>query len=125
MQAGIGGLDLIKARMRWLEARQAVLSSNVANADTPGFMPSDVAPMAGKGMALGPLRTDARHLGAGGGSDAGRIAAGRFETRPRGGAVVLEDEMLKVAETQIEHQTLAGLYQRSLAMLKTAIGRKG
>ena len=31
--------------MAWLSQRQEVLSQNIANADTPGFRPSDLAPM--------------------------------------------------------------------------------
>ena len=48
---------------------------------------------------------------------------GGFETKPSGNAVVLEEEMMKVAQTQMDHQTVTSLYARGLAMLKTAIGK--
>jgi flagellar basal-body rod protein FlgB len=48
---------------------------------------------------------------------------GGFETKPSGNAVVLEEEMMKVAQTQMDHQTATSLYARGLAMLKTAIGK--
>ena len=35
-------LQLISARMSWLSQRQAVLSQNIANADTPDYRPKDL-----------------------------------------------------------------------------------
>ena len=51
-------------------------------------------------------------------------ARGGKETRPTGNAVSLDDEMLKVAANQMDHQAAALLYSRSLGLLKTALGRK-
>lgn len=119
-------LEGLKGRMLWLQARQAVLSANVANADTPGFRPKDLAPQGEAGAPLGLAAADSgSSLGSSGGAGpfVSRVAAA-FETRASGNAVSLEDEMLKVAETQQEHQLVAGLYQRGLATLKLAIGRK-
>ena len=124
MQAGISTFDLMTQRLRWLEARQGVLARNIANADTPGFRPSDVAPFAAGGTtAL--VTTSSAHIGGNAAGGAGTVSARRLETRPNGNAVSLEDEVLKIGETQMEHQALTGLYQRSLLALKTAIGRKG
>lgn len=126
MNAGVSTMEMMRQRLRWLEARQSVLADNVANADTPGFAPRDVAPPGAGGGALALDARNARHIGAAGGSGvSGAAGPGqRFETRPRGNAISLEDEMLRLSEVQIEHQTMIGLYQRSLATLKTAIGRK-
>ena len=49
---------------------------------------------------------------------------GGFETTPRGNAVVLEDEMMKVAQTQMDYQAATALYSRSLGLIKTALGRR-
>ncbi len=43
--------------------------------------------------------------------------------RPRGNAVSLEDEMLKVAANQMDYQAVTSLYTRSLALIKTALGK--
>jgi flagellar basal-body rod protein FlgB len=51
-------------------------------------------------------------------------ARGGLETTPLGNAVVLEDEMLKVAQTQMDHQAATALYSRGLGLLKTALGRR-
>ena len=37
----------------------------------------------------------------------------------------LEDEMLKVSQNQSDYQLAAGLYQKSLQMLRTAVGKGG
>lgn len=127
MKEGISSLGAMKARMQWLASRQSLLSGNIANADTPGYKPRDMVPFRLDGAGSTSIaRTDPGHLGGSAGAHGfASILATRFETRPSGNAVSLEDEMLKVSETQMEHQMLAGLYQRSLGYLKIAIGRKG
>ena len=46
------------------------------------------------------------------------------ETRPTGNAVSLDDEMLKVAQNQMDYQAATSLYTRSLGLLKTAMGKR-
>jgi flagellar basal-body rod protein FlgB len=46
-----------------------------------------------------------------------------FETRPAGNAVNLEDEMTKVAANQMDYAAITSLYSKSMALLKTAIGK--
>ena len=36
---------MLRERMSWLNARQDVLSQNVANADTPGYTARDLKPL--------------------------------------------------------------------------------
>ena len=127
-------VSALRTSMQWHGARQKVLAENVANADTPGFKPKElVRPDLRPGRASGAAgvaldRTDAVHL-AGLGSDDGSETATKqatdFETRPSGNAVSLEDEMVKVADNQAEYQLAASLYQKSLALLRTAAGSRG
>jgi flagellar basal-body rod protein FlgB len=127
--ADIPILSMLRTRMQWHQERQRVLSENVANADTPKFQPRDLVPPdfshtapARPGVTL--VRTDPGHLGgvAGGAGNAfqseARVGA---ETRPTGNAVSLEDEMLKVADNQMNFQAATSLYSRSLSLLKTAL----
>ena len=123
MKASISLRDGLADRMRWLQARARAISENVANADTPGFVPKDIAQQ-GHGSGNQPVATHARHIGAGARAVGAIADTQRFETRPNGNAVNLEDEMLKLAETQLEYQMMTGLYQRSMATLKTALGRR-
>lgn len=124
----IGGLplfDALKARMSWHHARQKVLAENVANADTPGYRPLDVKPPAAASGGLQMVRTSADHMPLGGvdpNNNPGRQR--RFETTPSGNGVNLEDEMMKVAQNNQDYQLAATLYQKSLGLMKTAIGRR-
>jgi flagellar basal-body rod protein FlgB len=123
---------MLKTRMHWHQTRQKLLAENVSNADTPGFQPKDlkVPTFAPSGVPTGgaitAVRTDPNHLG-GADSRSGEDArfARRFEVTPSGNAVSLEDEMLKVAQNQSDYQLAASLYQKSLQMLRTAVGRRG
>ena len=124
-------VSMLKTRMHWHQTRQKLLAENVANADTPGFQPKDLkVPTftpdgAVTGGALEPLRTDPNHLvsmPSRAGED--QRQARRFEVTPSGNAVSLEDEMLKVAQNQSDYQLAASLYQKSLQMLRTAVGRR-
>ena len=124
----IGGLplfDALKSRMGWHHARQKVLAENVSNADTPGFRPMDVKPPVQVTGGLQLARTQGGHIpvgGAGGGN--GPSQQRRFETTPSGNGVNLEDEMMKVAQNNQDYQLAATLYQKSLGLMKTAIGRR-
>src|SRR6202163_4184294 len=90
--------SMLKTKLHWNQERQRLLAENVANADTPEFKPSDLAPPNFAASDVGPLalaRTSAAHLA---GSDAtgGQfpLQPGRdFEVVPTGNAVSLEDEM--------------------------------
>ena len=125
-------ISMLKTRMHWHQTRQKLLAENVANADTPGFQPKDLrvptfTPSgAPTGAGLTVERTSPNHLA----STSGRAGedpryARRFEITPSGNAVSLEDEMLKVAQNQSDYQLAASLYQKSLQMLRTAVGRRG
>jgi flagellar basal-body rod protein FlgB len=46
-----------------------------------------------------------------------------YEVRPTGNSVNLEQEMMKVAANQMDYQSVAALYNRSLSLIKTALGK--
>jgi flagellar basal-body rod protein FlgB len=125
-------VGMLKTRMGWLADRQRVLAQNVANADTPGFRTHDLEPLDfKKAMAEPPQRTTLAltspgHISATATSEVGKYGSPRaksFEVRPNGNAVVLEDEMIKVAQNQMDHQAVTSLYSRSLGLIKTALGK--
>lgn len=122
---------LLSERAAWLGARQGVLAQNLANADTPGYRPSDLVPFE-RALASRPalpapalLRTRPGHLPATTqerDGDPRDRKVGAWETAPSGNAVVLEEQMQKLAKTQLDHQLATSLYARHLAMLRTALG---
>jgi flagellar basal-body rod protein FlgB len=130
-------LSMLKDRMAWLGQRQNVLSQNVANADTPGYTAHDLKPIdfeqtlrnvAAPNRFSGGLTTDnPRHIATapqGAGTFAG-VDAPDVEATPSGNSVSLEQEMIKVADTQAQFQAATNLYAKAIQMMKTAIGRTG
>jgi flagellar basal-body rod protein FlgB len=125
-------LSMLRERMNWLHNRQDVLTQNVANADTPGYVSRDLKPQDFEALMRGNTRngsamlsTDPRHISmkAGGASRFEDILAPGGVANPNGNAVSLEGEMIKVSETQAQFQAAANLYAKAMSMMKTAIGR--
>jgi flagellar basal-body rod protein FlgB len=123
--------SMLRTRMNWHQERQRLLAENVANADTPSYRARDLAPLDfGKQVeqASGQLQlalTSPAHL-SGSGATASFPAerSAKYDVRPGGNAVNLEDEMMKVAANQMDHQAAISLYSRSMGLLKTAIGKR-
>lgn len=121
---------LLQKKMSWLGNRQDVLARNIANASTPGFEAQDLkAPDFAKlvsqtqrGAAL--HVTNARHVQATAASAASfrTIAAPGSQSSPDGNSVVLEEQALKVAETQLAYAEASGLYKKMISMWRTALG---
>jgi len=119
-------------KMRWHQTRQGLLAENVANAETPGYRGRDLkqydfaarsGPMSSASLAT--LATRPMHFsvssGDGSGFDAQRMA--NFEVTPEGNGVTLEDEMMKVTTNMMDYQTATSFYQKSIRILKTALGK--
>jgi flagellar basal-body rod protein FlgB len=132
----IGDLPLLsglKTSMRWHQARQKVLAENVANADTPGFKGKDLkslsfsVPGAIEAPRSPGFTMDLTHpghiQGVGGSPEFHEGKEASFEVRPNGNAVNLEDEMMKSGENQVDFQAVASLYQRSLGIIRKAVGK--
>jgi flagellar basal-body rod protein FlgB len=47
------------------------------------------------------------------------------ESSPSGNTVSLEQEMIRVSDTQAEYQAASNLYAKAMGMMKTAIGHGG
>lgn len=125
-------LSMLKDRMRWLEARQQVLSQNVANADTPNYSARDLKPLdfesllgKTKSLAQGGLTlTDPRHIAiTPASSDFQAQETGDFESNPNGNSVSLEQEMIKISDTQAQFQAATNLYAKTMQLMRTALGK--
>jgi flagellar basal-body rod protein FlgB len=127
---------MLRERMEWHQERQRVLAENVANADTSNYQAKDLAPpdfereLSVASISL--ATTEPGHI-SGGSSSSSSSGGGdsqfateehsRYEVRPRGNSVTHEDEMMKVASNQMDFETVADLYTRSLSLIKLAIGK--
>lgn len=120
-------------RMAWLAERTRVLSQNIANADTPSYQPKDLKPIdfeaeMRKLAPVAPSRTDKKHL-VGTVAPAGDFDAKKskktYESAPVGNSVVIEEQMIKVSDTQMNYNMVVNLYRKHIDLFKTAIGRGG
>ena len=129
----------LKKRMEWLHTNQSVLSQNVANADTPGYkaqelekqdfsgLVDDLSSNGGAQSATRMRATQAGHMAPGGGlADVSDTRESKDnEESPTGNSVVLEEEMLKVANNQMEYGMVVNLYKKNIGLLKSALGKGG
>lgn len=104
--------------------RQALISQNVANADTPGYVGKELPPFAAlyspTETAASQRATRAGHLH--GRSDAQTLAA--IELRggdnPNENTVSLENELLKAAQAKSHHDRALAIYKSALDVLRLA-----
>jgi flagellar basal-body rod protein FlgB len=128
--------SILKSRLGYLSERQQLISQNVANADTPGFAPSDLKPfivpsstagVAGA-LAMTPTQTNPAHL-----SGATTAAAAKWrpeigadsETKMDGNKVVLEEQMMKMTDARMNYDAAINFYEKSVSMLQLAIRMPG
>lgn len=125
-------IGLAAKRMAWLSRRQEVLSQNVANADTPGYKPVDLKPQDFRAMLHPSVTRVTLAAPEEGDGLAGTIPVRRFrdakeknpyEEKPTGNAVSLEEQLLKVSQTQTDYSLVSTIYKKQIDLLKMAIGR--
>lgn len=125
---------VMKARLQYLGQRQEVLAQNIANSDTPNFAPAELQPftfrmaMGQTGRHLNPVQTQSGHL------QAPRTRTGQevradadrnfYETTPDGNRVVLEQQLLKVADTSMNYNMVTNLYRKQVGMFRLVTGRQ-
>lgn len=122
-------LNVLKAAIsmaRHAGYKQALISQNIANADTPGFVARDVksfskfVPSSLGGMEL--KTTHAKHSDLVGGRSVRAVRMG--STDPNGNGVVLENEILASVDARRQHDRALSIYQASLGMLRSTLSKQ-
>lgn len=108
--------------------RQAIISRNMANADTPGYQARDIEPFAEAFDDLNPASAmrATRHSHLNGTGDGGRtweehVRGGAVD--PNGNGVSLEEEMLNAVEVKRQHDRAIAIYKSSINILRTSLGK--
>ncbi len=118
-------LGLAADRLVYLAQSQSVLAGNIANTDTPGYVPK--APVAfsnvlNGGGNLAMVTTSANDIP----SPAGQSFSTRIATvaakSPDGNGVSLESQLAAIAGNQINQQYAVNIYKTYLGMFTTALG---
>jgi flagellar basal-body rod protein FlgB len=125
-----GTISLSKAlsgRMQFLADRQGVIAGNIANADTPGYVPADLEFKAQVANAQGKMAmrtTDGQHMaGTGGPGASGKRFENARYVQHNGNAVRLDDQMIKMNQTQLDYRMMTEIYSKNRQLQKIAIGR--
>lgn len=108
--------------------RQALVSQNIANADTPGYHAKDIKPFK-EVYAAGPRPGDmvasrGSHLNGNKGSQMDWAVTTSSEgTDPNDNSVSIETEILNGVEVKRQHDRALAIYKSSMNILRASIGR--
>lgn len=113
LSGGVTTLNLSSNMARHAAQRHALISQNIANADTPGYRARDLqsfsAVMASAqtdpaGLSLDPIERTGL-------------------SSPNGNTVSLEDELMQSAQVQQDYNMAIQIYKTTLQMMKMSIGK--
>lgn len=110
-------MQIAVEKMKWHEERQKVLAQNIANADTPGYKPQDIAPLDFKRL----LESSSSKMSLSAGQATAKNQKNPYEISPSGNAVILEEQLLKMNQNYTDHRLTTTIYQKNIDMLKNAI----
>ena len=131
---------MLRGRLGYLGERQKVIAQNVANADTARYVAEDLKPfsfdarvqMARAGQAGGAqsmAATQAGHMtpkaAARSGTQWKSVKTPDSETTLNGNSVVLEEEMIRMADARMQYDAAIGFYQKSMNLLRMAARKPG
>jgi len=135
----LGLMKAINAKMGYLNHRQRIIASNIANADTPNYKPKDVSKIdfsdvldkidAKKdGINVTLNKTNGSHMTISGASNFDDPEAkiqkkGLYEVSPTGNAVVIEQQLIKSNEVVVDHNFMSGLYKKQLSMMRVVLAK--
>lgn len=126
----------IGAKMDYLNKRQDIIAQNIANSDTPNYQSKDLTKVDFGAVLKGVSstqdtvtveKTNPMHFG--GLNEVGRAKDKddriTYEVAPDKNGVVIEEQMVKAAEIQMDYNMLANLSSKNSMMYKIAIGSQG
>ena len=118
-------------KMGWLSERQSVLAQNIANSDTPGYKAKDLrmpdfSSMLNSEKGIPVAKTAKGHLmGTVGRSDfriVNEKSRNVYEVNPNENAVVMEEQLMKVNDSNMNYKLVTNIYRKNLSMFKIALG---
>lgn len=119
-------MSLAMQKAEWLAARQATISQNIANANTPAYKARDLMPFEAvlQSTGLRMASTNPAHMSAdGGGSESAAILSviSKAEATYNGNNVSLEGEMAKLGETTSQYALSTSIIKSFHKMTMTAL----
>ena len=111
--------NMLQTNMRYLDTKQDLLSQNISNANTPGYVGKTLAPLDFKKILKESENGATAALGKGFRAEKSDDV---FEITPVGNKIVIENEIMKVTKNSMEYQQTVSIYRKMMQMMKTAIG---
>ncbi|MCC7320138.1 MAG: FlgB family protein [Rubellimicrobium sp.] len=106
--------------------QQALVATNVAHADSPGYRAQrldDFSTMLRSGTAPALRSTRPGHMAPEGGITGARAHDADGQAAPNGNTVSLENEMFAAADAAREHSRALAIYRHGLTVLRLSLGR--
>ncbi len=130
-------MNALASKMDWDERNQKEISGNIANGDTPGYVPRELTPLdmksklganrnllkTGETPTTALARTNGGHLGLNGATGTAREIKQKktYEVAPANNAVVLEEQLIRMNKNQADHKFVSNLYQKNIDMMKMSL----
>lgn len=130
MKLNVGVLNLASDLASHAYRRQELIAQNIANADTPGYKARDLTKFSVSkdsfDASFGMRKTHPSHFGTDRSSNSSETIRSTMlgGESPNGNSVALEDQLVRSAEVQHQHEMALGIYQKSLAILRLGLGRR-
>jgi len=116
--------DVASSHERWLSLRQSAISSNVANANTPGYRAQDIEPFNKiiESKVVPVTVTSPAHITTGSSVEAqGMRKEKSWETVHSGNSVSLEQEMLKAGDINRDYSLNTAIVKSFHRMFMTSM----
>ncbi|MEX3007021.1 flagellar basal body rod protein FlgB [Hoeflea sp. TYP-13] len=103
--------ELASSKAHWLSVRQNVVTGNIANANTPGYVTMEIDPFETVLQSVGTSMsaTHPMHFTEDSMRGAVRADGGDVAVSPSGNSVALEEELMKAGEVRQEYELNAGI----------------
>jgi flagellar basal-body rod protein FlgB len=135
MTTDISLFQAMGSKMKYLNHRQRIISQNIANSDTPNYQPSDLTKVDfGRVLkkvtgdnSIQMASTNANHMPALDQVSAARVEKQRetYEVAPDKNGVVLEEQLIKSNDVQMDYNLMINLYRQNVDLIRTSLGRRG
>lgn len=134
MTTDIALMKAMGAKMGYLNQRQKVISQNIANADTPNYQPRDLTKInfnkvLEKVAQTGKVEmatTNAAHMPSPKNIETAKAREQKitYEVAPDNNGVILEEQLIKSNEVQMDYALMVNLYKQNSDMMRTALGKR-